>query len=210
MQTLMKIERLVFACILVVAGSFVAMNAMAGKQIFKTTDADGNVVFTDVPPRVQESAEKVDLVAPNTFGTEQSGVATASDRPRRSERNDEEEPLATPVYRSLTIMAPGDQANVRENAGNVDVQAALDPRLHPGHSLRLLLDDVPAASAGEDAIFSLTNVDRGTHTLKAEIVDDSGVVVFSGDPSTFHLQRYSKLNAPNRPKPTKPKPKPGN
>ena len=201
MQTLMKIERLVFACILVVAGSFVAMNAMAGKQIFKTTDADGNVVFTDVPPRAQESAEKVDLLAPNSFGTEQPSVATASDRQRRSERNDDEEPVVAPVYQSLTIMTPGDQANVRENAGNVDVQAAVEPGLHPGHSLRLLLDDVPAGSPGEGTVISLTNVDRGTHTLKAEIVDSAGAVVFTGDPSIFHLQRYSKLTAPNRPKP---------
>ncbi|MDH3642143.1 MAG: DUF4124 domain-containing protein [Gammaproteobacteria bacterium] len=205
----MKIERLVFACILVVAGSFVAMHAMADKQIFKTTDADGNVVFTDVPPRAQESAEKIDLLAPNSFGTEQPGIATASDRPRRSERGDDEQPVVAPVYQSLTIMTPGDQANVRENAGNVDVQAAIEPGLHPGHSLRLLLDEVPAGSAGEGPVFSLTNVDRGTHTLKAEIVDSSGAVIFTSDPSTFHLQRYSKLTAPNRPKPTpKPKPKP--
>ena len=44
MHTLMKIERLVFACILVVAGSFVAMNTLAAEQIFKSVDADGNEV----------------------------------------------------------------------------------------------------------------------------------------------------------------------
>ena len=72
MDTLMKIERLVFAGILVVAGSFVAMNAVAAKQIFKTVDAEGNVVFTDVPPRSEQPAQRVELVAPNTFVTEQS------------------------------------------------------------------------------------------------------------------------------------------
>ena len=56
MDTLMKIERLVFAGILVVAGSFVAMNAVAAKQIFKTGDAEGYVGVTDVPPRSEQSA----------------------------------------------------------------------------------------------------------------------------------------------------------
>jgi hypothetical protein len=67
-----------------------------------------------------------------------------------------------------------------------------------------LLDNVPAglaSSAGEDATFALSNIDRGTHTLTAEVVDGNGSVVFTSNQSTFHLQRYSIITAPNRPVP---------
>jgi hypothetical protein len=202
MHTLMKIERFLFVCILLVAGSFVAMNALAGKQIFKTTDADGNVVFTDVPPRAEQPAEKVDLIAPNTFaGEEEVAVGSAATGDQwivDPDAPDAEAELPLAPYSSLVISNPGNEANIRENTGSFSVIASLEPPLHPDHSLRLLLDDVPAASADEEAIFSLSNVDRGSHTLQAEVLDKNGAVVFAGNPSVFHLQRYSKITAPNR------------
>lgn len=205
MHTLMKIERLVFACILLVAGSFVAMNALAGQQIFKTTDADGNVVFTDVPPRAEQPAEKVDLPAPNTFTGEREvavgSAATGDQWIVDPDAADAEGELPLAPYNSLVISDPGNESNIRENTGTFSVMASLEPPLHPGHSLRLLLDDAPAASAGKEAIFSLSNVDRGSHTLQAEVLDNNGAVVFAGNPSVFHLQRYSKITAPNRPVP---------
>ena len=33
---------------------------------------------------------------------------------------------------------------------------------------------------------------------QAEVVDDTGTVLFSGPSTVFHLQRYSKLTAPNQ------------
>lgn len=202
MQTLMKIERVVFACILLVAGSFVAMNALGDKPIYKSIDADGNVVFTDVPPSAQQSAETVDLVAPNSFNPQEAGANGGQDRELWvvDPDADGEDESALP-YSSLTIESPGNDSHIRDNSGNFTVTASVVPPLHPGHSMRLLVDDIPAASAGRDAIFALTGVDRGTHTLKAEVLDDSGAVIFTGNPSIVHLQQYSKLTAPNRPVP---------
>ena len=117
------------------------------------------------------------------------------------ETQDADADVAALPYMALTISNPGNEANIRENTGTFSVMAQLDPPLRAGHSMRLLLDNVPAASTGEDATFALSNVDRGTHTLKAEVLDKSGAVIFAGDPSVFHLQRYSKLTAPNRPVP---------
>jgi hypothetical protein len=72
---------------------------------------------------------------------------------------------------------------------------------------RLLLDNLAAGSAGtvgENVTFALTNIDRGTHTLKVEVLDGSGSVVFRSNQSTFHLLRYSTLTAPNRARPNNP------
>ncbi len=200
MRTLRKIERLVFACIILVAGTFVAMNGVAAGKIFKTVDAEGNVVFSDLPPRIEQSSETVKLEAPNIFTPQ--GAATQLPEGREPWithlDGENDEPATSPSYRSLTINTPGNDSNVRENTGNVSVVVHLLPALHPGHSMRLLLDDVATASPGEDAVFALSNVDRGTHTLKAEVLDSDGTVIFTGNQSVFHLQRYSTLTAPNR------------
>jgi len=204
MHTAMRIQRVVFVCIVLLGCSFVAMNTLADKQIFKTIDSDGNVVFSDVPPAPQQSGEPVELPTPNVFPAAPDEGKTADGREMWIVDTDSEasEGDSAPAqYLSLTIRAPANDANIRENTGSFSVFASLDPPLRPDHSLQLLLDKVPAATAGRDAIFTLSNVDRGTHTLQAQVVDDSGAVVFAGQPSVFHLQRYSKLTAPNAPKP---------
>ena len=202
MQTQMTTKRFVVACVIAVAGAFVTLNALAGEQIFKTTDADGNVVFTNLPPPAEQISETIDIATPNSFPplpangalSETQGVWIGDSKIRGAEAQ------ATPAYHSLTISTPGDQSNIRENAGNVAVVVDLDPALHAGHSMRLLLDNAPAATSDEHYLtFALNNVDRGTHTLVAEVLDQTGTVVFASNPSVFHLQRYSKLTAPNRP-----------
>lgn len=207
MLTRMKTERLLLACMILVAGSFVAMNSAAATKIFKTVDADGNVVFSDLPLSASSNPETVEVEEPNIFvpdtaATQLPGGAEPAIVPGGDEGD---VPELSQGYRSLTISSPAHDASVRENVGNVKVIAQLIPALQSGHSTRLLLDNVTvglAGTVGENVTFALTNIDRGTHTLKVEVLDGSGAVVFRSNQSTFHLLRYSTLTAPNRPRPS--------
>lgn len=209
MLSWMKIERLLMAGMILIAGSLVAMNSLAATKIFKTVDADGNVVFSDLPPGASQNAETVEVQEPNVFTSDATITPLPGDgEPWAVAGEDEDEgPELTQGYRSVTIATPAHDASVRENTGNVNVVAQLVPALQSGHSARLLLDDVAAGlagTAGEDVTFVLTNIDRGTHTLKVEVLDGNGAVVFQSNQSTFHLLRYSILTAPNRPRPNNP------
>ena len=53
--------------------------------------------------------------------------------------------------------------------------------------------------------FYLTSVDRGTPIAQVEVLDAEGEVLFSGEPSSFNLQRHSRLNGPARAKKSPPK-----
>jgi hypothetical protein len=73
-------------------------------------------------------------------------------------------------------------------------------RARAGDQVRLLLDGLPhGTSRGLE--FTLSNVDRGTHTLAVEVIDSSGAVLLTGAPSTFHLLRYSALSTGPQPVP---------
>ena len=50
--------------------------------------------------------------------------------------------------------------------------------------------DGAVAQEGAQASFSLANVDRGTHTIAVEILDESGNVLIRSQDSTFHMLRY--------------------
>lgn len=167
-------------------------SAQAGQgRIFKTVDADGNVVFTDIPPREDQTGQQIVIEDPNSFAPE-AAAAPTDQWIVEPEADAEEAPFA---YRSLAIASPADDEAVRENAGNVTVVTNVNPNLRTGHVMRLLVDG-QAAGEGRQAEFSLENVDRGTHTLTVEIVDDNGDVLIRSPSTTFHMLRASIARQP--------------
>ena len=170
---------------------FWVLEGHAASRIYKTVDEHGNVVFTDVPPKQGEPAESVAVEAPNTFRAEPETPTTGEQREQWIVEPDEdaEDADADAIsYNAIAITAPGDDEAVRENAGTVTVVARVDPSLRPGHRVRVLLDGNPEQE-GRQTNFVLTNVDRGTHALSAEVVDDTGNVLIVSAPSTFHMLR---------------------
>ncbi|MCZ6710447.1 MAG: DUF4124 domain-containing protein, partial [Gammaproteobacteria bacterium] len=124
----MKIERMLMACMILVAGSLVAMNSLAATKIFKTVDADGNVVFSDLPPGASQNPEPVEVQEPNVF------TSDAAITPLPGGEDEGEGPELAQEYRSVTIATPAHDASIRENTGNVNVVAQLVPALQSGHS----------------------------------------------------------------------------
>jgi len=165
---------------------FAFANAEAAEsRIFKTVDEDGNVVFTDIPPREVDSGEQIVVETPNSFAIEEA-IGPREDWVVEPSEEGEEVAFS---YKSLVIASPTDDEAVRENAGNVSVVAVVNPRLQRGHRIRLMMDG-QQIQEGIQSSFHLENVDRGTHNLTMEIIDDSGRVLISSGNTTFHLQRY--------------------
>lgn len=160
----------------------------AESRIFKTVDEHGNVVFTDIPPREDDQdAQQIVVEQPNSFAVDEATPAQDQwivDTPEA----DEAPPFR---YDDLSIVSPANDEPVRENAGNVTIVANVNPRLQPGHLLRLIMDGNVAQDATRATTFSLTNVDRGTHSLTLQIVDGEGNVLMHSPDSTFHMMRYA-------------------
>jgi hypothetical protein len=161
----------------------------AETKIYKTIDEDGNVVFTDVPPKGDDSAEEINVSAPNIADL---GTATPSVDPIEAQSF---------AYRSLRITSPEHDESVREPTGDVEVVVEVQPQLRAEHELRLLVDGA-AQQVGRNSNFVLSRLDRGTHTLQVEVVHRNGEVLVASEPSVFHLQQYSELTAPNQDRPT--------
>jgi hypothetical protein len=105
---------------------------------------------------------------------------------------------AGPRYRSLEIVSPAQEEVLWNIEGQLRVSLQVSPDLQPGHGLRLLLDgqqqDIPAGSMQAQ----LTDVWRGAHTLKAEVVNEAGQVLIASPPTTFFVRQTSLAN-PSRP-----------
>lgn len=193
------------AALLMAAGLLAAVQAPAASTIYRTVDENGNVVFTDVPPKPGEPGQAVDLDRGNSF-TPPEGGERRDDRPtgrsleewlRGADGTDEEDSRASAAddYGTLRVESPANDQAVRANDGNVTVVAGVEPALQPGHTMQVYLDGALRQS-GQTTTLQLVNVDRGTHTVMLRIVDGSGEPVAASEPSVFHLQRRSVLLQP--------------
>jgi len=149
-------------------------------QVYTYIDANGNRVFTDQPHR---NAKKVEIAPTNRV-----------DQPTKApSRASKAKPAASPIfhYQLLRILAPEPDSTIRDIEGNLNVTVSNDPELQPDHLYRLLLDSKPYGEPTRSPVFPLTNIDRGTHQLSVEIIDQYGRVLERTPNQPFHLVRIS-------------------
>ena len=152
---------------------------LIAQPVYKVTDADGNVTFTDTPPLSGEGTiEEHSVHAPN------SAIPPATKKtPAVSVK------LEQPPLYDTRIVAPADNATIPMGPGNFAVQAAFSPRLASNETLQLLLDGEPAGASQRTANWQLTNVYRGEHRLQGVRLDESGAPVDTSAASTVFVMR---------------------
>jgi hypothetical protein len=97
-------------------------------------------------------------------------------------------------YDALVIVSPESEATIHDNAGNIDVEAEVTPplRVAAGDRLVLIVDGAPMPPSRRNHL-TLTAVDRGSHTLQAQVVDPSGRTLISSQPLTVYMWQASAL-----------------
>lgn len=181
------------ASLLILSFSLIALPAWGAGKVYRTTDKDGNVIYSDVPPADQGAREtaEVEIRPSNTMDAPSGGTPGGRIPWIIEDADGDGEPDESDFvpYSQLMISAPSNDAPLRDNTGNVSVEIGIAPMLRGNHRLRLVLD---GNTAGEDSstFFTLTNVDRGTHTLVVEVIGEEGEVLQTSGASTFHMQRF--------------------
>ena len=170
--------------------------AAQAQTIYRTTDAQGNVVFTDNPDRGGEQVELAPLTVVPSSGEvrrgepaprlEASGAAAATGSPGQ--------PFMP--YDSFRILSPShEQAFPVGVAGNVPVELGIQPELREDHRVRLLVDGQVSQTAMHTTAFMVANMNPGEHVLQAELLDGSGAVRHRSSPVTIYVHRAS-VNRP--------------
>lgn len=157
----------------------------AQAEIYRYKDDQGNPVYSDTP---QQGAEPVYLPGISTFKPGKA-PATANKPPEKKEFR----------YDSVNILKPEKDETFRDNTGTITVQAQVSPSLRGEHKLVFDLDGEQVTTTSSSHVFE--NVARGSHTVSVQVVDKDGNPVSSRASVQFYVHRYSKLLAPNRPKP---------
>lgn len=154
----------------------------ATAEVYTYIDAQGNRVFTDQPQ--PGNAKRVQLAPGNRMSANPNGAA-----PKPSASKPQDKPLFH--YQMLRVLVPDPDATVRSTQGELIVSVTNEPGLQRGHRYRLLLDGQPTAAPGPSPVFALSNIDRGTHHLAVEILDEQGRIVERTANQPFHMLRMS-------------------
>ena len=174
------------AIVLFLLGLALAQAALA-TTIYRTTDAQGNVIFTDDPGRGGEPVELAPLtVIPGIEAGQAAPPRVDGVAPRMGE------PPGQPFmpYDTFRIRSPQHGADLPASyAGNLQVELAIEPELRPDHSVRLLVDGRVSQTPMHTHAFMLANLGRGQYVLQAELLDAQGQVRHRSAPVSLYVQR---------------------
>ncbi|GGK04212.1 DUF4124 domain-containing protein [Pseudomonas matsuisoli] len=164
---------------LIVALALLVTSALATAEVYSYVDKEGNRVFTDRP--TAGNAKAVDIKPGNVLPTPTVPQTAPPSPPAQVRRV---------FYTSLNIDSPAPEATVR-GGGDVTVTVSSEPAILPGHAYRVLLDGSPAGQPNAVASIALTNIDRGTHQLAVEIINQAGEVMLQSKAQPLFVHRTS-------------------
>ncbi|HEY7757778.1 MAG TPA: DUF4124 domain-containing protein [Burkholderiales bacterium] len=157
------------------------LSAAQAAKIYKWTDPQGKVIYSDRP-----RPGAVEIEVP----TEPAGIVPVPPRDAAQPGQPASRPAA---YRTLKVVSPADQQVLENIGGLVNVSLSVDPSLQvaEGHAIRLRLDGRTLDTRYPGAEIALSNVERGEHTLAAEVVDRAGAVLIVSAAVAFTLHEPS-------------------
>ena len=149
-------------------------------QIYKWTDSQGVIHFSDTP---HEGAEKVKIPDGQSYSTPpQSQEVTVPNEDELVEKKHNK-------YTKLAIAQPLNESTIRNNNGSFPVSIQVEPSLSPGDKIQLMLDGSPLGEAQANLNFELTGINRGSHTITVQIVNANGGAIITSDPVTIYMQQ---------------------
>jgi len=161
-------------------------------QVYKWVDENGRTIYSSTPP---PAGTKNPVVLPPPPAPQPSPPPPAvsakkPDPAKPADKKPDTVKSSGGAYTSAQLTSPTPDEVIWSNSGDVPFSIALQPSLRQGHKVRLILNGAPHAEiAGEQG--TLSNLDRGTYSLQAEVLDRDGKAVASTNSVTFTVHQAS-------------------
>lgn len=175
----------------------IVITSAAYATIYVNENQNGSIEYTDTPTT---TSTKATLPEVNTITTPKSAepvVTSVSPSTTTSVDNANTAPASTAgSYKTFEIVSPVDNASI-QNQPVVSVEMTVEPNMLPGDKIQLMLDNAPAGTPTSTTYQELANVDRGTHTIYAVIVNNKNQVIKKSSTITINVHRNSVVPSPN-------------
>lgn len=168
---------------LVILALLLSSLCVSAASIYRTTDEQGNVVYTDAPSANGGTIEPVGIQRTNT-----SEPPPRIPYPNQTDGR-KPEPEA-PAY-TVTIINPATETSIPMGPGNFSVSIRINPSLKKYESLQLFMDGEPWGEPQPSDFWDLTNVFRGQHDITVGVIDTDGETLAMSPPVRVFVHRPS-------------------
>jgi hypothetical protein len=162
------------------------VSLVCGAAVFMQTDSNGNFSYSDSP---SPNAKQIDVPMLSTIQTAPAVTA------RRKGPDGESQPgglgptLHQP-YTQFQIVSPQDQQTF-QNQRDIPVELDAMPRLQKNDSIQLYVDGVKYREPWFSQHCEIYLLDRGTHTVYAELLDSDGAALKTSNSVTIFIHYHS-------------------
>lgn len=163
---------------------------MLQAEVYQWKDDHGNIHFSDSLPDVGRSQHDVQKIEISPIQT-----VPAFKPPEQDVEPSSEEIAGRVRYQRMHIVEPMHDSAIRNNAGDIVISVRLQPPLRLNDGIYLIMDGKTVAQ-GQQTRFQLTNVDRGTHSIYAEVRNGAGQKLIGTHPIDFSVLRASIISHP--------------
>lgn len=191
--------RTLFLIILTLTLSLAVAGTVAA-QVYKTVDEDGNVTYTDQPPN--DGSAPIELRPLSIIETPEYAKPAAAEPESETAEAGKEMSLKylRKNYADFAIIAPQAEETVWQPENVITVAWNTRYQLQPGMQVTVYVDGVAQTTTSEQ-IIPLAALDRGEHTVTAELKDAQNRRIATAEPVTFFVRRPGLYNRP-RPAPS--------
>ncbi len=168
--------------------AFIALWCLAGSAsaaIYKSVDAEGNVVYSDEP---RPNSKPIDLPPPSVYTPPPLPKVRPAPLPPSAKSAEQRRPADG--YTSFTVEHPKPQDTIWSR--DIDVVLQLEPALEPGDRIEVRLNGTVIPDI-QTTRFALHDLDRGTYHLSAAVLDRNGRRAISTGDVEFYIKQHSVL-----------------
>lgn len=175
-------------------------SAQVQAAIYKVVDEHGNVTYTDKAPH--PDATPVDLPGLSVISPQRNPSATVTTAGQAAFEDEDTEEVTSVRqlrrgYRDFHLVSPTQEEALWNTNNTASVAWDARYQLQAGMSVVIYLDGV-AQEPTSAPVIHFERLDRGEHTVKAELFDRRNRKIASSETVTFYIMQPSVLNPRRR------------
>ncbi len=188
-----------FFLILMAFSLVVATNTVLA-QVYKIVDENGNVTYTDRPPK--DGSKPVKLAPISVIEAPTYGQPAKADKEDTESVNVEEMSLKylRKNYADFAIVTPQQEESVWNPDKAMAVAWNTRYELQEGMQVTIYIDGMQYSKT-TDQIISVLRLDRGEHKVEAQLFDAKNRRIATAEPVTFYVRRPGLYNNAARSRP---------
>lgn len=178
-----------FFLILMACSMAMATNAMSA-DVYKVVDEDGNVTYTDTPPKDGSGPIKLaplSVIETPTYEQPAKADAEAEETKEMSLK------YLRNHYSDFAIVSPQQEESVWNPDAAMPVAWSTRYQLQDGMQVTIYIDGQQQAKT-TDQIIPVPELDRGEHKVEAQLTDSRNRKIATAEPITFFVRRPGLYN----------------